>query len=356
MNDANVDKHEAGGSEHTLEASLAELTSWPEGPGTAWRGAQRRVRLARAVNIGGPIAAVACLAVLFSGVFLPMLAGERRSTAATESRSEAPTDMRSVEGRSVSELAQGGGFIFPGRVSMQRETPDESGASTMPRAVIYTDTVEIRVEDLAASFARASDLVEPALGEFVSASSLVGSDGGATAQLTLRVRSDRRGTVLLAVGELGEVIAQRTLASDVSDRLADLDATLRNERRIEDELLELLGARPDASLEDILLVRRSLGEVREKIERLDAQQASLRQRVALSEVRLTLSAASDDALDDEQGLLGEFTASIDDAWQSGVRGIVATVGFFVRVIVGGAVVWVLLCVAGLVWWRASRSR
>lgn len=108
--------------------------------------------------------------------------------------------------------------------------------------------------------------------------------------LTLRVPQSRLDATLQALKALGTVDRQSITAEDVSDQLVDYQARLRNLRRSETALLQIMER--SGSVGDVLKVAQELSNVRSSIEQLDAQLHSLQNRVAYASVRLTLTAAT----------------------------------------------------------------
>ena len=78
---------------------------------------------------------------------------------------------------------------------------------------------------------------------------------------------------------------------DVTDQYSDLDAQLRNLRATETELLALLTEvrqKPNAKVEDILAVHRSLMQVREEIETLQGRKNLLDNQIGFSTIWIEL--------------------------------------------------------------------
>ena len=128
----------------------------------------------------------------------------------------------------------------------------------------------------------------------------------------------RLGEVLNALRELGEVKSVRKGGQDVTTQVVDLEARLRNERRIETELLALFDQRKDATLEEILKLRDKLGEVRRQIEQLVAQRQRLSRLVSLATILVIIR--TPDARAEQEADLGlgaYFSESIGAAWKRG---------------------------------------
>jgi hypothetical protein len=104
--------------------------------------------------------------------------------------------------------------------------------------------------------------------------------------LTLRIPQNRLNAVLANIRDLGTVQQQTITVEDVSNQIVDLEARLINLRKSEAALLNIMERSGDIA--DVLEVSRELSQVRESIERIDAQQQTLKQRVAYSHIYLTL--------------------------------------------------------------------
>jgi len=110
-----------------------------------------------------------------------------------------------------------------------------------------------------------------------------------TAVLIVRIPQAQLDAVLAKLVELGTVKRQLITAEDVSDQLVDLDARLRNLRRTEQSLLDIL--QRSGSVGDVLKVTQELSNVRQTIEQIDAQLTNLKNQVAFSTITLELEEA-----------------------------------------------------------------
>ena len=111
------------------------------------------------------------------------------------------------------------------------------------------------------------------------------NDDSASASFDLRVPDDRLDAFRAEVRRLGEVTMDHEEVEDVGAEQADLAARLRTARQEEERLLALVAERT-ASLGDIVAVEARLGEVRERIERMDASTRLLADRVATARVHV----------------------------------------------------------------------
>jgi len=106
------------------------------------------------------------------------------------------------------------------------------------------------------------------------------------ANLTLVVPSDHFDAALARIATIGGVRSQDVAAEDVGDQIVDDAARLRNLRRTEIDLLKIMDR--SGRVSDILGVENQLSDVREQIEKLDAEAQALKARVATSTIDVHL--------------------------------------------------------------------
>ncbi|MCA9257474.1 MAG: DUF4349 domain-containing protein, partial [Phycisphaerales bacterium] len=144
------------------------------------------------------------------------------------------------------------------------QSPARNDAATA-RQVIRRATIELKTSDVRGAFLKVHQLLELGHGEYIENSGIHGADDRMTANLTLRVAASRLSDVLNQLRELGEVVNENMSGEDVTMRVVDIEARLRNERQVEAEILQLLETRKDAPLDEILKLRQSLAEIRTRI-------------------------------------------------------------------------------------------
>ncbi len=248
-------------------------------------------------------------------------------------------------------------LTHPGLIAGAVGDSNSEQRSPADRQVIRKATIELLTDDVRATFLKATQLLSEARSEYLEASSLTGTGDEMQASLTLRVAADRLSEVLNQLRQLGEVRSEDSRGEDVTSQVVDLDARLRNERRIETELLELLDKRDDAPLREILQVRSRINEVRQSIERLTAQQHRLSRLVSLATILVIIRAedAPQPEPDPEPTLGKYFSENVGTSWTSGLRFLSDTIANLLRVLVGGVIWWVLLTIAILAITRHRRQ-
>ena len=219
-------------------------------------------------------------------------------------------------------------------------------SSTTERAVVRKATMHLLSKEVRAVYLQAMHLISPARGEFVDSSAMSGSGETAEANITLRVAADRIDEVLNDLRDLAEVEREDKTGDDVTAQLVDLEARLRNEERIEQELLGLLDTREDSPLRDVLQLREEISKVRGSIERHKAQIAQMDRLVSLATILIIIRYDFDEEEPveeetDEDTLGAYFGENIAAAWDGGVRFLADTIGFIVQVLIGGLIWWVI---------------
>lgn len=359
-----------------VEQRLRELSEWEGETPRLWERAIDGAGARSGAGLGPWYArrwvwtasSVAALLLIALGVLVPNLGPARSShRVAPGTAAEASSLPRapSIDLESVLGSSQGGG----GRGARAGGlVPSEMTPGIVPltggeaeRAVVRKATMEIRTEDVRAAALRAQQLLSEPRGEYVESADIDDSDEARPrADLVLRVEATRLEEVLTQLRDLGEVATERVDAEDVTDQMVDLGARIENERRVEAELLELLETRANDELEDILAVRRELNAVRERIERLAAQQERLSRIVRLARVAVLFRThVTETEPEAEAGVWERFVERLGQAWADGLDTLLLTIAALVRVLVGGAI-WfgIAIIAAALGWrnWRRQRPR
>ena len=237
---------------------------------------------------------------------------------------------------------------------------ETAGRDVIRRAnlTLASDDPERTVDDIGAAATTA--------GGFVSGTELYREGGVLTGSVTVRVPASELDATLTRIEAAGTEVRSRTLSSeDVTDKLTDIEAQLRNLRALETQLLELLAdARDSGDTEEVLNVFDRVRQTRDEIERLAGRQLNLEELVALATVTVrveptaALLAQTAPERDHEPGPWSP-ARQVEVAWDTTVRALqsVVDVGIVVAVTVLPVVLVALLPVALLLLLvRAVRRR
>jgi hypothetical protein len=252
-----------------------------------------------------------------------------------------------TDARAAGEGTQGGG-------GDEVVTFGGSGSAVSGRALARTASVVLEVASIEQAATRVGAAAQRA-GGFVSQAQVTGGEFGAGA-LTLRVPAERLDATLEDLAAVGLRVVESSIATeDLTDRLTDLGARISNLERLETELQLLLADVRDGDPEaqQLLTVFERLNEVRGEIERLEAQRAGARERVALATVNVELLPTS--TAPDEVEPTPDST--LEAAWETTKDAFGA---------IGDAAIWlgvtilpvlaVVLGIPALLVWAALRTR
>jgi hypothetical protein len=155
------------------------------------------------------------------------------------------------------------------------ETVDSESAMLEPveeRKIIYYGNIEAQTEnfdeDYNSILAKLNEY-----GGYVESSSVSGTkpeewqDTGRSAQMTLRIPSDKFDEFMVFMGEMGETISSSVSGKDISLEYFDIETKLKTLRTREDRLEALL--EKAATLEDIISLEQALADVSYEIQSLE---------------------------------------------------------------------------------------
>lgn len=146
-------------------------------------------------------------------------------------------------------------------------------------------------------------------GGWVESTQIFGEGGYRSATVGIRIPADRRDETMDALRALGRTLDESISSTDVTDRLIDNDARLNAWRTQEERLVTLL--ENAASVADIVEVEKRIAEVRADIERVEATQRNLTNRVATSLITVNLQLPGRFAADPPDGRLSLAAADPD---------------------------------------------
>lgn len=348
-----------------IERGVEAMSTWSGGERRLWSTALERARgqnarpAWRLPRPGGRAAAVLLaavgLAVLLTGALRgggAPLPGAVREGVSFDQHLPAPSD-QSLE--SVVRYSYAGKVVTDGALHPEPgDSAPESVVGDAARQIARTASVSLRSDDVRATVEAVRGIIDRPAGEFIEGVTISGQGGEATGRVTLRVLGDRLEDVLARVRGLGDVVSEQVTASDVTDQLVDTEARLRNERRIEEELLKLIDTQDKIDVSGLVRLRSELGSVRERIERMEATQRNTQRLVSLSTVRVDVRGR--DVSPAVESGWRRFWRNAGAYWSSGVRTLGRSLGGVLAFVVGRVLWWVPAVVMLVVAWRLWRRR
>lgn len=144
-----------------------------------------------------------------------------------------------------------------------------------------------------------------------------------TLEATLRVPADQLEAVTSELKSLGRVESESQRGEEVTQQYVDLEARLLNAKNTEQRLTDLLRERA-GKLADVLAVEKEINDVREKIERMEAEKKNLGNRVDFATLIIKVN---EDYKAQMQVVPGSFLTRLRnaavDSYRSMVEGLVS---------------------------------
>jgi hypothetical protein len=227
---------------------------------------------------------------------------------------------------------------------------DERSSAPAPsfwatQKLIRTGEVRIQVRDVTTAL-RATDSIARSQ-EALLADSRASQDaeGKRSAEVVLRVPSQRFASVVQALRAIGTVQSESIATQDVTKEYTDLETRLAVKEQTVARLRALLDTRT-AKLADVLEVERELGRAVTELERMKGERRYYDQQIALSTIRLSL-------FERVPSQLTQITRPISEALQSAMRVLGGSVGALIYLLVA-ILPWVLVALG--IAWLARRLR
>lgn len=239
----------------------------------------------------------------------------------------------------------------------KESAPDKAnqGANQAPQSrpkLVKMAEIALVVNSLEDTLPAVSQLIQQQQGDLLKLEDNKSQNGNRrqTASLQIRVPQDKLETTLDALAKLGTVQRRNINAEDVTNQLVDFQARLRNLRKTESTLLQIMNR--SGSVGDVLKVAEKLSDIRQSIEQIDAQLQSLTNRVAYSTITLQLEAAVSTTT--PQQPLG---LQVQDTWNNATHSVSELTTSFIRL-----AIWLvayspyLLLLGGATWFGYTRHK
>lgn len=394
---AQVERHaaecaECGETRRKLEETARSMKQWKvEEPATSFEEALRRVekrgeekagakafwfwRLTPIGRVGvmGSVVAASLAIVLVFG----MQVREERLTGYMKARSEGSKTVRGVPGDQVSALQQSMAGMAGNRESRglagplpPPPPPVPAGSSTQPLdgksltqfikiqkglmvpafapMIARTATLTVVVKDFGGARAEMEKMLARRRGYTAELTTSSEPDQAKTLRATLKIPAEQLAGVLAELKGMGRVEQETQQGEEVTQEHADLEARLKNSRETEVRLRNILETRT-GKMEDVLEVEQEIARVRGEIERMEAEEEALKQRVVFATVTLEMREEYRAAFQTQDDTFG---GRMRNALVGAFRGVRETVVEILLMVVRygpGFVIWV-----GMLWWPARK--
>ncbi|PYC69992.1 DUF4349 domain-containing protein [Micromonospora arborensis] len=176
------------------------------------------------------------------------------------------------------------------------------------RAIIYTGSMRVQVDDVDATAREVTALVTRA-GGFVGGDQRRSAQADAVAELQLRVPAAKFTGVVDEISKLGRQQSREISTEDATEAIVDLDARIISQRARVESARKLLARA--TSITDLVSLENELGRREADLASLEAKKRRLADLTALSTITVTLAgpAAKDTPEKEETGFLAGLTGS-----------------------------------------------
>jgi hypothetical protein len=221
-----------------------------------------------------------------------------------------------------------------------------------------TAALSIDVKDLQAAAGRVRDIATAAGGLVVTEKLASydyapddGTSSGLTGTITLQVPGSKLDAVLADLSKVGTVRSRSLSSEDVKGQVVDTESRLDTMRESVARVRALMGQA--TKLSDIVALESELSRRQADLESLEAQLASLKDRVAMSPVSVSLQRIG--ATTPEDGPDNAFLVGLRNGWEAfaGAVAVILTLlgALLPFAIIAGLVGWPLVT-----WWRRRHPR
>lgn len=300
---------------------------------------------------------------LIAGAMLVAIIGGLSGVTACQSNTGAATDSGAVAPQaggpapaigdpgtlySEADKAGGGTAAEPQKPGAEQQAPVQ--AELQQRAIIYTATLSLQVDDVRAKANQALDIAS-GLGGVVGSEKRGLSGSFAESVIVLRVPSDQFNRALTELAKLGTETARSVQTQDVTEQLVDLDARILTQRASVDRVRALL-ARAQ-TIGEIVSIESELTRREADLDSLEKRKASVASMVAMSTITVEIHGPDYVATpppDEEPG----FLAGLRNGWSAFVDSVKV-----VLVVLGWLLPWVVaigLPIWLIVWLSRKYSR
>ncbi|GAA4453392.1 DUF4349 domain-containing protein [Novipirellula rosea] len=203
-----------------------------------------------------------------------------------ESQSGVSAEGTRRQGQSLASMTESTTQRDDGDSDDQTSAKTKSNTKTK-RRIIYNTSLGLIVKAYADFEAALPRLVESVDGFISKSETDRRYNDRQSGAWVIRVPVDRYHEFVSGVSGLGFAESRREDAQDVTEEYVDVEARVRNNRKLEDRIITMLEERT-GKLSDVLEIERELARVREEIERMEGRLRVLADRTALATVTINV--------------------------------------------------------------------
>jgi hypothetical protein len=219
----------------------------------------------------------------------------------------------------------------------------------LQRSIIYTGSVQVRVDDVDAAAAQAQS-VAIGSGGYVGGDNRVIDAKRSTAMLTLRVPASKFASTMDALSHLGTELQRQVSTEDVTAAIIDVASRVKTQQASVDRIRTLLAQAKSVS--EIVSIESELTRREADLESLQAQQRSLSDLSSLSTITVTFVGPEAATTVVKKDKNSGFVSGLTSGWHT----FVSSVSVLLTILGALLPFLVVVGVPLLVWWTMRRRR
>jgi Domain of unknown function (DUF4349) len=228
--------------------------------------------------------------------------------------SPAPTQ-NALQSAPASSAAADSASALKAAPALEKGQAESAAPAAAKPQLIKTASLQLTVQDVDSAIGELRAVLKQQQGDLYNIDDQRGgSDDRRRVSLELKVPQQNLDATLAALAKLGTVVNTQVTSDDVTTQIVDTEARLKNLRQQEAMIQKIMDR--SGSIKDVLAVAQELSQVREQIERLDAQVKQLKSQVAYSTIKLQLAAAIAGGPANQN----TFGQQVQDRWNVSTRG------------------------------------
>ena len=200
------------------------------------------------------------------------------------------------------------------------EKTEASDAGSLPldlnRKLIYVADVSLAVKDFSALEKDIQSAVQESSGIVENSSIERQSGKRTTGTWKVRIPVKFFHAFIEEVASLGEEEGKSQNAEDVTEEYVDLEARIKNQKKLEERIVQLLETQSD-ELKEVLAVERELARVRGDIERMEGRMRFLNDRIELT----TVTIRAREVRDYKPPTAATFSSRVTLAWENAIAAL-----------------------------------
>ena len=230
--------------------------------------------------------------------------------------------------------------------SPQMSEPESDKTETAERKIVKKGTIKFETTDVNETKSLITQTVRE-LNGYISNDNVDGYSNRLEHRLTIRVPADKFDSLLNAISQSVAKLDSKIIeVLDVTEEYIDIEARTKTKKELQNRYVALLERAE--TVEDILRIKKEIGNLQTEIESVEGRMRYLKDRIAFSTLAVTYYQELQEQETAVPFFVSEFTEGIKNGWDG-----------FLWFIIGLSYCWVFILLAVMfyfvMWWRKKKK-